>query len=43
MKRVTLLLLSLLLLAGCAPKEPTTDASAIDRPTAWTGRTGWTP
>lgn len=30
MKRVTLLLLSLLLLAGCAPKEPTTDASAID-------------
>lgn len=30
MKRVTLLLLALLLLAGCAPKEPTTDASAID-------------
>ena len=30
MKRVAMLLLSLLLLTGCAPKEPTTDASAID-------------
>lgn len=30
MKQLFLLLLSLLLLAGCAPKEPTTDASAID-------------
>ena len=30
MKRVAMLLLSLLLLTGCAPKEPTTDAAAID-------------